>query len=80
MPDLFKPLFNPRLLANRSAGFDPALPPELTALASEWARTVMDPAFLQLNEKPLQGHFLADVFGRLLGYAPAVGHLDAYQR
>ncbi|MEI8243446.1 MAG: DNA methyltransferase, partial [bacterium] len=78
MPPLFKPLFNPRLLTGRAAGFDPALPPELTALASEWARTVADPAFLQLNEKPLQGQFLTDIFARLLGYTPAVGHLDAY--
>ena len=75
---LFKPLFNPSLLTRRLAGFDPALPPDLAALASEWARTVADPAFLQLNEKPLQGQFLTDIFARLLGYAPAVGHLNAY--
>jgi hypothetical protein len=78
MPVLFKPLFNPSLLTRRLAGFDPALPPDLAALASEWARTVADPAFLQLNEKPLQGQFLTDIFARLLGYAPAVGHLNAY--
>ncbi|MEI7945271.1 MAG: type IIL restriction-modification enzyme MmeI, partial [bacterium] len=31
-----------------------------------------------MNEKPLQGQFLSDIFARLLGFAPAVGHLEAY--
>jgi len=79
MPDLFKPLFSPNLLARRLTGYAPPSSPELAALADQWARTAADPAFLNLNEKPLQGQFLADIFARLLGYAPAVGHLDAYQ-
>ncbi|MDD4060284.1 MAG: N-6 DNA methylase [Kiritimatiellae bacterium] len=78
MPDLFKPLFSPNLLSRRLIGFTPDLPPELAALAHQWARTAADPAFLRLNEKPLQGQFLTDIFARLLGFAPAVGHLDAY--
>jgi hypothetical protein len=78
MPDLFKPLFSPNLLARRLTGFAPILSPELTAIADQWSRTAADPAFLNLNEKPLQGQFLTDIFARLLGFAPAVGHLDAY--
>jgi hypothetical protein len=78
MPVLFKPLFNPSLLTRRLTGFDPALLAERATLASEWARTVAEPAFLQFNERPLQGQFLTDIFARLLGYTPAVGHLDAY--
>jgi hypothetical protein len=78
MPDLFKPLFSPNLLARRLTGFAPALSPELTAIADQWSRTVADPAFLNLNEKPLQGQFLADIFAHVLGFTPAVGHLEAY--
>jgi|GEM_PF-1342023 len=79
MPDLFKPLFSPTLLSRRLTGFAPTLSPELTAIADQWSLTAADPAFLKLNEKPLQGQFLADIFARLLGFDPAVGHLDAYQ-
>lgn len=78
MSELFKPLFSPSLLTRRLTGFDPAPSADLIAIAREWARTVADPAFLRLNEKPLQGQFLTDVFARLLGYTPAVGHLEAY--
>ncbi len=78
MPDLFKPLFSPTLLSRRLTGFTPTLSPELTAIADQWSRTAADPAFLKLNEKPLQGQFLTDIFARLLGFDPAVGHLDAY--
>ena len=78
MPDLFKPLFSPKLLARRLTGFDPTMSPELTAIADQWSRTAADPAFLKLNEKPLQGQFLTDIFAHLLGFVPAVGHLEAY--
>jgi len=78
MPDLFKTLFSPNLLARRLTGFAPTPSPELTAIADQWARTAADPAFLNLNEKPLQGQFLSDIFARLLGFDPAVGHLEAY--
>jgi hypothetical protein len=77
MPDLFNPLFSPTLLARRLTGFAPTLSPDLTAIADQWARTAADPAFLNLNEKPLQGQFLTDIFAHLLGFDPAVGHLEA---
>jgi len=44
MPDLFKPLFSPSLLAGRLAGFAADLPPDLAAIAGEWARTVAESA------------------------------------
>ena len=78
MTALFKPLFSPNLLARRLTGYAPTVSPELTAIADQWARTAADPEFLNLNEKPLQGQFLSDIFARLLGFAPAVGHLEAY--
>ena len=45
MPDLFKPLFSPNLLARRLTGYAPPSSPELAALADQWARTAADPAF-----------------------------------
>lgn len=68
---LFKPLFSPNLLVRLLTGFTPTLSPELAAIAEQWARTAADPAFLNLNEKPLQGQFLTDIFAHLLGFAPA---------
>ena len=78
LPALFKPLFSPNLLVRRLTGYTPTLSPEFAALADQWARTAADPAFLNLNEKPLQGQFLSDFFARLLGFAPAIGHLEAW--
>ncbi len=48
------------------------MPPELTAIADQWARTAADPAFLNLNEKPLQGQFLADLTARLIAIGTAI--------
>ncbi|OGV78589.1 MAG: hypothetical protein A3K19_32135 [Lentisphaerae bacterium RIFOXYB12_FULL_65_16] len=78
MPEIFKPLFNPSLLKGRMAGYAPEFTDQQRAAAADWAKTAADPAFLDLNEKPLQRPFLADIFGRLLGYLPVAGHLDAY--
>ena len=78
MTALFKPLFSPNLLIRRLIGYAPTVSPELAAIADQWASTAADPAFLNLNEKPLQGQFLSDIFARLLGFAPAIGHLEAY--
>jgi len=78
MSDLFKPLFAANLLRARLAKLTMELGAEEQKILSDWAATAADPAFRTLNEKPLQGQFLTDVFGRLLGYLPAVGHLDRY--
>jgi len=78
MPDIFKPLFNPNLLRARISAFSPTVTDRQREFARLWAKTAADPAFLKENEKPLQGQFLAEVFGELLGYTLPVGHLDAY--
>ncbi|MBN2452383.1 MAG: N-6 DNA methylase [Lentisphaeria bacterium] len=78
MADLFKPLFNPNLLRGRFTHFSPSLTEDQREVVANWSRTAADPAFQAEKEKPFQGQFLTDVFGRLLGYVLPVGHLEAY--
>jgi len=78
MPELFKPLFNPKLLASRAVHFTPAFTPAQMEVVGNWVRNAADPAFRAEKEKPFQGQFLIDLFGGLLGYVLPAGHLDAY--
>jgi hypothetical protein len=72
-----KPLFNPRLLAEarRACLRDPAgeLDDEQRRIIASWSASAVSGALLNQKEKPLQGQFLSEVFGRLLGYRPIVG-------
>ena len=78
MRDIFRPLFNPNLLRARIGGFSPVVSDRQFELARLWAKTALNPAFLKENEKPLQGQFLTEIFGQILGYTLPAGHLDAY--
>jgi len=59
-------------------GFSLDLTEEAERIVAEWAKTAADPEFLHRKEKPFQGQFLDQVFGTVLGYTHAVGHLDDY--
>jgi hypothetical protein len=60
------------------AGFGPALNDEQTRIVADWMRAANDPAFRQEKEKPHQGEFLLQLFGRRLGYIIDIGRTDEY--
>jgi len=78
LADIFKPLFNRNLLRSRMKRFEFELSSQQKKLIEDWAKTVADPLFRREKEKPLQGQFLEHIFGTVLDYTHAVGHLDAY--
>lgn len=79
MANLFKPLFNQELLESHLKSYTPQyLTAQQKQILQDWTTSVRAPAFRLEKEKPLQGQFLTDIFGRLLGYHPQVGHLDGY--
>ena len=71
--DHLKPLFNRRLLAEALREIPQVLDDEQRKIAASWATSAASGALLGQKEKPLQGQFLSEVFGRLLATARSSG-------
>jgi len=76
--DLFKPLFNARLLRDALEATNIACDDHQRAVAEGWAESAAGGALLAGKEKQLQGLFLTEVFGTLLGYAQIVSTGDLH--
>lgn len=76
--DHFKPLFNARLLRDALAAAHIACDAHQRAVAERWAESAASGALLAGKEKQLQGQFLTEVFGTLLGYAQIVSASDLH--
>jgi len=76
--DLFKPLFNARLLRDALEATNIACDDHQRAVAEGWAESAAGGALLAGKEKQLQGLFLTEVFGTLLGYAQIVSTSDLH--
>ena len=71
--DHFKPLFNARLLREALEAAHVQCADTQSRIAEHWADSARSGALLASKEKQLQGQFLSEVFGQLLGYAQIVG-------
>ena len=71
--DHFKPLFNARLLREALEAVHLECSEVQIAIAQRWANSARGGALLASKEKQLQGQFLSEVFGTLLGYVQIVG-------
>lgn len=79
--DQNKLLFNARLLSEALEAAHVACTPVQTEIAQRWAASAGSGSLGSIKEKQLQGQFLSEVFGALLGYAQIVSsnevhHLD----
>ncbi|MEA3644131.1 MAG: hypothetical protein VBE63_30040, partial [Lamprobacter sp.] len=76
MRDPFKPLFNARLLSEALEAAHIECNPVQAEIAQRWANSAASGALGSVKEKQLQGQFLTEVFGGLLGYAQIVSADD----
>ena len=74
----FKPLFNARLLREALEAAHTECTDGQRAIAERWAESARGGALLASKEKQLQGQFLSEVFGNLLGYGQIVGDGDVH--
>ncbi len=74
--DHYKPLFNARLLGEALDAAHIACAPTQTEIAQRWADSAGSDALSASKEKQLQGQFLTEIFGGLLGYAQIVSADD----
>jgi hypothetical protein len=70
--DPFKPLFNARLLSEALEAAHIQCGLAQTEIAQRWADSAGSGALGSVKEKQLQGQFLTEIFGGLLGYAQIV--------
>jgi hypothetical protein len=68
----FKPLFHARLLGEALEADQTACTLTQSEIAERWADSAGRGALEAVKEKQLQGQFLTEVFGSLLGYTPIV--------
>ncbi|MCF7993535.1 MAG: Eco57I restriction-modification methylase domain-containing protein [Chromatiaceae bacterium] len=74
----FKPLFNARLLSEALEAAHIECGLAQTEIAQRWANSASSGALGSVKEKQLQGQFLTEVFGGLLGYAQIVSADDIH--
>ena len=78
MPDQFKQLFNPNLLASHCNGLEISLSSRQRSIVERWSRLAADPRLREETERSTQAQFLVDIFGDLLGYTFPADNLTAH--